>query len=354
MSTDYDIVIAGAGLAGVCSALHLVGHKRILLVDSADPPAGASSAAAGLVNPFMARKARPVRRHEEALRALRDTLELVGQAFDERGVIRPARDEEQAGYFRATADRHESCHWLPPAEGAQRYPEVASPHGSLFVSTGGAVDISRFVDDSLRRLEHEGSTVKLATTLTSFDEIADGVEITLETTGRVVERVACSRLLLAMGAGFESFPELENLGLHAVKGQTVEVRPRTSLSQLPHVAGQGYIVFDGERAIIGSSFQHEFDSTEPDAHLGKVLLDRATRTLPGLEGAEIVRHHAGIRVTVRAHRLPIVGPLPGRTGIWTFTGLGSKGLLMAPLVATHLSEYLRDPGLIPPEFRIPE
>ena len=45
--------------------------------------------------------------------------------------------------------------------------------------------------------------------------------------------------------------------------------------------------------------------------------------------------------------LPLVGPVA--QNVWAFTGLGAKGLLMAPLLAQHLPEWLTEPDAIWPE-----
>jgi glycine oxidase len=71
----------------------------------------------------------------------------------------------------------------------------------------------------------------------------------------------------------------------------------------------------------------------------------------------VLEPRAGVRVTVpRTHspqRLPLVGPLTGRRRVWVFTGLGSKGLLTAPLLARDLGSWLEAPERIPAEVRTP-
>jgi glycine/D-amino acid oxidase-like deaminating enzyme len=63
--------------------------------------------------------------------------------------------------------------------------------------------------------------------------------------------------------------------------------------------------------------------------------------LQGLEAmgaapGEIVDHRAGIRPILRGSR-PVAGPHPTRPGHWVLNGLGSKGALMAPLLAEELA-----------------
>jgi len=55
---------------------------------------------------------------------------------------------------------------------------------------------------------------------------------------------------------------------------------------------------------------------------------------------------AGVRVMTRSNR-PLLGPLPDAERVWTFTGLGSRGLLSAPLLARHLLECLDAPETLP-------
>ena len=74
--------------------------------------------------------------------------------------------------------------------------------------------------------------------------------------------------------------------------------------------------------------------------------------LPILQDATVLDATAGVRVTVPGTRLPMLGPLPDRSCIWIFTGLGSKGLLMAPLLARDLPAFFEKPETIPPEVRV--
>jgi glycine/D-amino acid oxidase-like deaminating enzyme len=61
-----------------------------------------------------------------------------------------------------------------------------------------------------------------------------------------------------------------------------------------------------------------------------------------------------VRVYAPDSNLPIVGPLPDHTRCWAFTGLGSKGLLTAPLIADALPRYLAHPTQIPSALQVPD
>ena len=74
--------------------------------------------------------------------------------------------------------------------------------------------------------------------------------------------------------------------------------------------------------------------------------------LPALADLPVLETQAGVRVSVPGIRLPVLDRLPGSRRIWVFGGLGSKGLLMAPLLARDLADYLAMPETIPSELRL--
>ncbi|MDX1741809.1 MAG: FAD-dependent oxidoreductase, partial [Rhodothermales bacterium] len=291
-------------------------------------------------------------RHREAMAALREVLALADAEalLLANGVLRPAADAAQAADFQDTASLHDECRWMDPAAAAESYPDVAAPHGALLIETGAAIDISRLSAAILSAVRRAGGEIRLGCTLTSFAERSDRVEVSLFDGS--AHGASCRRLLLACGAGFRSLNALDGLGLHAVKGQTVDVRVNRDLSHLPHLSGKGYVVCSHNRATIGSSFEHEFENPEPDPDVGARLLARASKMLPALQEAVILSHRAGIRVTRVGRRLPVVGPLPRHGRVWIFTALGSKGLLMAPLIGSNLREFFADDRKIPDELRL--
>lgn len=355
MSTTYDIAIVGAGLAGVCAALHLSSRERILLLEAGDAPRGASAIAAGLVNPFMGRKGRPVWRYREALDALTDTLARAQASdhFDRSGVFRPASDEEQADYFLHLAETSAGCRFVSGSDAAVRWPDVRAPLGGLLVSIGGAVDTPSFLNAGIAAVLRGGGEYRSTCPILSVKQLQDRVDIGVDGG----ETLYASRIIVAAGAGLRRIDGIPPLNVHHVKGQTITIdrtdTPYAS-SEIPHLAGRGYLVSGRSRFTIGSSYQHDFADLAPSTTASEEILDRARTNLPLLVLNDTMREAAGIRVNVPGTRLPMVGPLPGANRIWVFTGLGSKGLLMAPLIARDLPSYLDDPARIPVQTRVAE
>jgi glycine/D-amino acid oxidase-like deaminating enzyme len=365
MSTlSSPILIVGAGLAGACAAFELAARTDgpVHVFEKAHPAAGASRAAAGLVNPLMGRRARPVWRLPQALDAVHGLLADAdaSQLLRGDGVLRPAVEPEQVEAFQDAAASHpDVAEWLTAAEVEARVPDVRTCGGGLRIPRGGAVDVPAMVNAVLDAGAERG--VRLHTEAEALWWSETGDEVTLEVEHRgsgapTSETYRGAHLLLCMGQGYADYPELANLGLTGIKGQTVHVRrPAASgTGPLLPMSGRGYVVpNDDGTLILGSSYTHSFDTLEPDPAETRYILQKTAQMLPGVDEAEVLGVTAGVRVKHESTNLPIVGPLPDRRRIWAFTALGSKGLLTAPMIARELHAYLQDPAVIPQDLDMP-
>jgi glycine oxidase len=340
-----DWLVTGSGLAGACTALRLSEGAQVALIDSGAASSASSAAVAGLANPLMAARARPVWQAAQALDAFDRLLaDLGGRRIIKK--LRPAGNPKQAERFRErAAESPDLGTWIDAAAAAERFPWLTAPHGVLHVRRGGAVSIPAVIAAAADALRRNGGAVRPESHLTGWSR--DGDTLVAETSeGPVRTR----RLVLAVGAETRRFPVLSGLNLHGIKGQIVRVRPSESVPEgLMPVSGSGYVVPDGESVVVGSSYEHEFEDTAPRRVVSRRLLARAAHMLPWLEGASIDAEFAGVRATVPGTRLPLVGPVRGEENVWVIGGLGSKGLLMAPWIADRFRNWTREPESIPAE-----
>ncbi len=345
---DCEIIIAGAGLAGACAALHLSRDHSVVVLEKHAPAAGGSGAAAGLINPILGLRARSVWRMDEALPALDELVELAGAAdLYRRGpTLRPAYGRDQIERFQSAAiDHPDHAEWIGAQDCRERFPDVVAADGALLITTGGAIDIGAFVHRILSAAEARGAEIRTGRAVVKWDD--GGVELDGG------ERLSSKRTVLALGRAYAAFPELERLRLHGVKGQTVRLkRPPALPEDLPHLAGHGYVAHENGILIAGSTYEHEFEHVEPTPRRTSDIIEKIRTMLPAVADAAIIDERAGVRVTVPGIRLPMVGPLPGRDNVWIFTGFGAKGLLTVPLAARELTSYFEDAKRIPKETRV--
>lgn len=318
----------------------------MVVLEADAPAAGASGAAAGLVNPFMGRKAKAAWRHNEALEAL---AELAGEAdaglFRQTGVLRPATTGAQARVFAERAQAHDDLAWHSAAASAERWPQVASPLGTMHVTRGGSVDLGAFIEAASTTVEQRGGQIERGR-LVRWEVGSSTIAITDHGS------IRAEAIVLALGDGARTLSALADLPLHRVKGQTIRLaRPPGLAADHPAVAGAGYVVPRPDGVLVGTTFEHDFADLAPDPSLDAGLAHRGAMLVPELVEAAVRDRRAGVRLTVPAvvspRRLPLAGPLPGHPGVWVVTGLGAKGLLTAPLIARHLPAALNGESPLP-------
>ena len=353
---NHEVIIVGAGIAGASAAFALSNEADVLIVEAEEPGAGASGVAGGLFSPMIALRGRPVWRIDEAIEAFNEQLKATDaiDMFDDRGVLRPARNIEQVEYFRQSVERCPNhAAWLSPGECAERFPLVEAPLGAMMATSGGALSLMDYTRRLVEAASNRGAHLLTHTRVTSWGENEGCVFVDVKR-GEAEDRIYAHQLILAGGRMFFDHPDLAGLDLHAVKGQTIRLayppsmNPRTLLP----ISGAGYVIPETSTLAVGSSFEHQFEHDGIEKHVSHTLHENAASMIPTLSDAEILEEHVGIRVTVPKIRLPMVGPLPGSSRIWVFTAFGSKGLLLAPLLSSELPGFIRDPTRIPNEVRV--
>jgi len=341
-ASRYDVVIGGSGLAGAASAFWLRrAGFRVVVVESGHICSGASGIGLGLVNPLISRKGRPVWNARESLEALQE-MNVEGRA----GILRPARSDEQARYFAESADMISDLgSWIDPNEGQSRYPFLRVPRGLISVSSGIAVDIAAQVGRWLEDIE-----VRTGSAIASWRENNSGVEVELASR----EVIQADRLILCTGKSLLTNPATADLHLHGIKGQAIRVKKPTALPEpLPSLSSAGYVIDELNGCLtIGSTFEHSWESEEPDESAAEKLLQIASEILKGVADAEVIETLAAIRVTVPGTRLPMIGPLPDSKRVWVFTGLGAKGLMMSAYLGKKIPLFFNDLEAIPKGCRV--
>lgn len=339
-------------MAGVCAALAISKRAPVLLADIPSPEAASIAAVAGLANPIIPRRANLVWRSAQALTALQELSEDLEVPPLHRGLLRPATSWDAMEGYRARASSHpDVARWYGPKESAVAWPWIDTPFGTLEVLQGGAYDLPAFVRAGIAELNARGASVRAEWALTGWTESSDTVEAVFRGPDGP-HTFPCSRLVLAPGAGFQRFPELARLRLHPLKGQLVVVEVREAPRGVRPVSGGGYVVPMGRRVVIGSSYEHQFDTVEPRPEVTEELLDRAAKSMSWLRDARVLEERAGIRVTVPGTRLPMVGPIPGHHRTWILSGLASRGLLMGPYLAANLPDWMANPESVPDVLRV--
>jgi tRNA 5-methylaminomethyl-2-thiouridine biosynthesis bifunctional protein len=344
-SSGRRAVVIGAGLAGTLAAERLASRDwNVELIDAREER---SVAAVGLVRPIAnlrdAVNAQISRsaflyalQHYRALQ--HDGHHLI---WNRCGVLQLAEDEDEASRFAAIAQSqgypseflahvdHEAAGaiarcpvrgsgwWFPG--GAWVAPATLA---TASLARAGA-KVQRRIGRHVARLEREGSSWRA---LDADDHVIAEAPVMV-----IASAVDAKRLV----------PDAR-LALSSVRGQVTYLPASQRRALEVIVSGSGYVApLPGGGHCAGASYHHDDADESVRAADHRENLERAESMLPGFtEGLHPMglEGWTGFRTTV-PDRLPIFGAT-AIAGLHTATGLGSRGLLWAPLGAELLASHL--------------
>jgi len=167
---------------------------------------------------------------------------------------------------------------------------------------------------------------------------------------------------VVLSAGAWSGELLRYLGLELpvepVKGQMILFKcAEDFLPSMVLAKGRYAIPRRDGHILVGSTLEHAgYDKTRTDEALAS-LKASAVDLLPGLEGAPVVAHWAGLRPG-SPEGVPFIGPVPDFEGLWLNCGHYRNGLVLAPASCQLLADLLNgaepiiDPAPYAPQGRL--
>lgn len=167
---------------------------------------------------------------------------------------------------------------------------------------------------------------------------------------------------VVLSAGAWSGELLRYLGLELpvepVKGQMILFKcAEDFLPSMVLAKGRYAIPRRDGHILVGSTLEHAgYDKTPTDEALAS-LKASAVDLLPGLEGAPVVAHWAGLRPG-SPEGVPFIGPVPDFEGLWLNCGHYRNGLVLAPASCQLLADLLNgaepiiDPAPYAPQGRL--
>jgi glycine/D-amino acid oxidase-like deaminating enzyme len=312
---NKKVAIVGAGLAGLAVCWHLcqVPNMDISLFDRKGIGGGASGVSTGLMHPFVGRRAIRSWRADEGMEATCELIAIsenaLGRCVSERsGIFRPAITLQQRADFMKCANSHSDTVWK---EDSDYGPGLWIPNGMTLYS-------SLYLQGLWRSCASRGARL-IQESVSSLEEIRSYDAIVLAT-------------------GFETLHFAPHLPLDATKGQTLLCRwPK----RLPFsLVSQGHITPTEDPSIcqVGSTYEHNYSSLEPDRGAIETLLVQAAAFYPPARDFEVVEVRAGVRISRPKAYRPILEKLDPKT--WVFTGLGSRGMLYHALLGKQIAQEI--------------
>jgi glycine oxidase len=367
----FDAIFVGGGVIGLSCAWRAAQRgARVAVLDRAEPPAGATRVAAGMLAPVGELAFGEPELLEMTLASAQLYPEFVAEleaasgestGYTNQGALHVALDRDEAAELRRVHDLQRSlgleAEWLPPRRCRELEPGLTpSFNGGVHAPGEAAVDPRALTAALLAALGAAGAELRTGTAagVASMNgkenrgpgEVGAGLFEGERLVGvRTVagEELRAPAVVLATGAWAgvtEWLPESARPPVRPVKGQIVELRSRDGGPCERIVASERvYLVPrpDGRLIVGATSEEQGFDTTVTAGGVHE-LLREAYRLLPDVAEMELVASMAALRPGT-PDNLPLIGP-GAIEGLVLATGHYRNGILLAPLTAVAIAALL--------------
>ncbi len=353
---SFDAVFVGGGVIGLSCAWRAAQRgARVAVLDRAEPPAGATRVAAGMLAPVGELAFGEPELLEMTLASAQLYPEFVagleaasGQSsgYAHQGALHIALDRDEAAELRRVHDLQRSlgleAEWLPPRRCRELEPGLTpSFNGGVHAPGEAAIDPRALTAALLTALGEAGAEVATGTEVVAG--LFEGERLVGVRTA-AGEELRAPAVVLASGAwagATEWLPETARPPVRPVKGQIVELRGREGAAPCERIVASERVYLvprpDG-RLIVGATSEEQGFDTAVTAGGVHELLREAYRLLPDVAEMELVATMAGLRPGT-PDNLPLIGP-GAIEGLVLATGHYRNGILLAPLTADAATALL--------------
>lgn len=332
MKVDY--IIVGSGLAGImiCELLSR-NNKSFVVFD--DKSQRSSSVAGGLYNPVILKRFTPVWKAREQLelalpmyKALEGKIEVK---LDYKAPIYRlfASVEEQNNWFHA-CDHPNLTEFLSVQIEYPNIESIKSDHGFGKVLGTGRIDTRALILNYRNYLDKKGQFV-----WETFKH--DQLEIT--DMGLVYNKVKARYIVFAEGVGLLDNPFFNHLPLGPTKGELLTIKAPDLNLDVVLKSSVFLIPLGKDLYRVGSTYSRNDRSMGTTNIARDELLNKLDKIIDC--DYQVIDQVSGIRPTVKDRR-PLVGCHPQFNNVFVLNGLGTRGVMIAPYVATQLYDFIEN------------
>lgn len=340
---QVDYIIVGLGIAGItlCERLDTLGRSFVVF----DPGVmNATGIAGGVVNPVVLKRFTPVWRALEFMDAAKpfyDNLntKLNGQFLGKKPLYRIFANAEEQNDWTIAGDSPVLTPFLSSEVVRNIYSNVKAPFGYGMVHNSFNINTTVLIQDYCEYL---------TTTHRLVREKFDHEQLQTSSTGHVYGDYITKKVVFSEGTSIIENPNFTYSCLIPKKGEYVVIRSG-DLKCDAILKGPYFMIPMGDDLYqVGATFAHGDFSIER-TEKGKTMLEKAIKKMISCD-FEIVDQTIGMRPTVKDRR-PVLGSI-NDDGLYFFNGLGTRGLLMSPLLSQWLVDHIEKNAAIPSEVNI--
>ena len=337
-----DYLIVGLGLAGISFCEVLERNQKSFKVISDDSQTS-SVVAGGLYNPVT------LKRFTLAWKA-KEQLDLAMPFYSELErklniqldykipiLRRFASINEQNLWFEAS-DKPNLGHFVAPKILPSHNPHLDAPFGYGEVLHTGRIDTAVLLLYYSKYLKDKDVLLRETFNFEAL-KLQDGF---VEYGGHKAKNV-----LFSTGFGLKGNPYFNYLPLNGTKGELLTIKA-PALKEERVIKSSVFIIPLGQDMYrVGATYKWKDKTNVPTEECKQELLQKLDTFLKC--PYEVVDHVAGIRPTV-SDRKPLLGRHPEHNNMYLLNGLGSRGVMIAPMASMQLYALIENKRALDPEM----
>ncbi|NND16734.1 MAG: FAD-binding oxidoreductase [Eudoraea sp.] len=340
---QVDYIIVGIGIAGITFCERLVEFGKSFVVF--DPGTmNATGVAGGVVNPVVLKRFTPAWKALDFIEAAKPFYrklnnKINGHFLHKKPLYRIFANAEEQNDWMVASDSPV----LAPFLSAEIIPDVnhnvQAPYGYGEVYNSFNIDTLAMIQDyreylsSTHQLKEEKFDYKKLQTTAGEHKYGD---------------YAASYVIFSEGTSIIENPNFTFDCIIPKKGEYVVIRSK-DLNCEAILKGPYFMIPRNDHHYqVGATFAHG-DFSKKSTEAGKIKLEVAIKKMISCD-FEIVDQTCGMRPTVKDRR-PVLGSIEDN-GMFFFNGLGTRGLLMAPLLSQLLIDHIENNAELPSEIHI--
>ena len=329
-----DYIIVGLGLAGIAFADEIKKQKKSFVVFENESQTS-SLVAGGMYNPVILKRFTPVWNAKEQLeiaipfyKSLEAKLSAV---FDQPlSIYRTFKSIEEQNNWFVASDKPAMQEFMHPELVTVSSKAVLAPFKAGRLKHTGRIKVKELVTAYRADLKQNGRLI---------DETFRHDNIITWETHIDYKNFQTNQIVFCEGNGIKNNRFFKKLPLKPTKGELITIyAPDLKLNDV--VKSAIFILPLGDDHYkVGATFNWS-DKTNVPTKEGRKELEDKLKTVINCE-YEVVDHEAGVRPTT-GDRRPLIGSHKDNPRLAVLNGLGTRGVMIAPLMAQKLYQFLEN------------
>jgi len=332
MTVDY--IIVGLGLAGIAFAEELKRQAKTFIVFE-DQSQTSSLVAGGMYNPVILKRFTPVWNAKEQLEVALPFYASLEKDFNKEydkpiDIYRIFKSIEEQNNWSIASDHPALRDFMLPEIAEISSNCIKAPFKLGQLTKTGRIMVRDLVSDYRDRLKKEALLIDQ----TFRHELIITWDSYLE-----YKNIKADKVVFCEGNGVKANPYFNKLPLTGTKGELITIHaPELRINEI--IKSAIFIMPMGEDLYkIGATFNWS-DKTNRPTEEGRLELETKLKSVLTCSYS-IVDHEAGVRPTT-GDRRPLLGVHKDNRRLAILNGMGTRGVMIAPLMAKKLYRFLEE------------